>query len=96
MRALRVASDILPIGEFKAHASRVVSEVRDGGGAVVLTQHGRPAAVLISPQDYDRLTARDRFTAAVQEGLQDVVAGRTLSDEDLAAEMDQLFGPEPT
>ena len=42
-----------------------------------------PFDVVLAPADYDRLTARDRFLAAVEEGLADVKAGRVVSDEEL-------------
>jgi prevent-host-death family protein len=92
-KALHVSQDILPIGDFKTHAGRVLRRLRDEGRSVVITQHGRPAGVLVSPEEYDRLREHDRFLEAVQEGLADAEAGRTISDEELGASLDDLFGP---
>ena len=77
MKPLNVSSDILTIGYFKSNAATV----RDSGRAVVLTQHGRPAGVLVSPEDDDRLTAHDRFVGSVERSLADADAGRTISDQ---------------
>ncbi|HSL82115.1 MAG TPA: type II toxin-antitoxin system prevent-host-death family antitoxin, partial [Thermoanaerobaculia bacterium] len=63
------------------------------GCSVVITQHGRPAGVLVSPEEYDRLREHDRFLEAVHQGLADAEAGRTISDEELGASLDDLFGP---
>jgi prevent-host-death family protein len=93
MKPLRASDSIVPIGEFKTHASRLVRAVREHGRPVVITQHGRPAAVLVSPQDYDRLTVHHRFLAAVQSGLADAAAGRTLDDDELDQVLDDEFGP---
>src|SRR5687768_10319132 len=88
MNPLRVSRNIVAIGELKVHTARVVKPVRDHGDAVVITQHGRAAAVMISPAEYDRLTARERVIVAIEEGLDDVSAGRVTDD----AELDEWFG----
>ena len=44
--------------------------------------------MVLAPADYDRLTARDRFLAAVEEGLADVEAGRVVSDDELARDLE--------
>ena len=92
-KPLYVSQDILPIGDFKTHAGRVLRRLRADGRPVVITQHGRPAGVLLSPEEYDRLRQHDRFIEAVHEGLADAEAGRTISDEELGADLDALFGP---
>lgn len=92
-KAFQVSQDILPIGEFKAHAARVFRRLREGGHSVVITQHGRPAGVLVSPEEYDRLRERYRFIESVHEGLADAEAGRVLTDEELGTRLDDLFGP---
>jgi antitoxin YefM len=92
MKSLHVSEDILPIAEFKTRASEVLRKMRGQGRPVVITQNGKPAAVLISPEDFDLLVYRRQFLAAVDEGLTDVAAGRYLSDEQVRQELDKNFG----
>lgn len=94
MKAIRVQDDIIPIGEFKTHASRIMRQLQANGRPIVITQNGKPAGVLVSTGDFDRLTERERFVAAIKEGLADSDAGRVISDDDLTAELDRLYGPE--
>lgn len=82
---LRVSEDIVPLGEFRTQAAQVLRRLHASGRAVVITQNGRPAAVLVAPEEYDRLQEHGRFVAAVSEGLADVEAGRVVDDEDLEA-----------
>lgn len=89
---MQIAEDVLPIAEFKAHASEVVRRLREHRRPVVVTQSGRPAAVLLAPEDYDRLTYRARFLGAIAEGLRDAEAGHVVSDDELARVLDQEFG----
>jgi len=79
---LRVSEDIVPLGEFRTQAAQVLRRLRASGRAVVITQNGRPAAVLVAPEEYDRLQEHGRLVAAVAEGLADVEAGRVVRDED--------------
>ena len=91
MKNIHVSDDILPLGEFKTHASRVLRQLRQEGRPVVITQNGRPAAVLVRPDEFDRLSERDRFVAAVKEGLADSEAGRVVDDRDLDADLDLIL-----
>ncbi len=93
MTLLRVQDDIIPIGEFKTHAARIMRHLRDTGRPVVITQHGRPAGVLVPPGEFDRLTERDRFLAAIRQGLMETEAGRVMSDDELGADFDRKCGP---
>jgi prevent-host-death family protein len=93
MKPLQLADDILPLGDFKTHASRVLRQLKDSQCPVVITQNGRPAAVLITPEEFDRMRERERFLAAVREGLADVEAGRLVEDDEVARILDEEFGP---
>jgi prevent-host-death family protein len=94
MKPIQVADDIIPIGEFKTHASRLLRQIRETGRPMVITQNGRPAGVVLTPEEFDRLTYADRLRAAVDDGLADVKAGRVLGDDELTeileAEFDSL------
>jgi prevent-host-death family protein len=92
MKPIQVAEDILPIATFKARASEVVRSIRSRGRPMIITQNGQPAAVLISPEDFDRLTYRERFRSAVGQRLADADAGRVVSDHDLDEDLDAELG----
>lgn len=51
-----------------------------------------PASVPLALDELDRLTARARFVAAVEEGLDDPERGRVVSDEELGRRLDARFG----
>ena len=92
MKSLHVSDDILPIAEFKTHASQVVRRLHTDKRPIVITQNGKPAAVLLRPEEFDRLAWHARFTEAVEEGLRDSEAGRLVEDEDLDRDLDAAFG----
>jgi prevent-host-death family protein len=82
-----LASNILPLAQFKAQASEVLNGMKRNHQAVVITQNGVAAGVLVPPEEYDRLTERAAFMGAIEEGLADSEAGRLTGQEELAAEM---------
>ena len=92
MKAIQVQDDIIPIGEFKTHASRIMRQLRANGRPIVITQNGKPAGVLVPTADFDRLTERERFVAAIHHGLAEADAGLGIDDADLTAELDREFG----
>jgi prevent-host-death family protein len=93
MKNVRVSQDIVPMGVFKTHASRLLKEVNQSGRPLVVTQNGRPTAVVITPREFDRLVERQEFIRAVEEGLSDSAAGRVVEDTDLERELNEKFGP---
>jgi len=44
---------ILPLSEAKTKLSGLVDEVERRDEEIVITKNGRPAAVLVSPEEYD-------------------------------------------
>jgi prevent-host-death family protein len=89
---LRVAEDIVPIGELKVHLSEKIRVMRDSGRPLVVTQNGKAAAVILSPEEFDLLATQARFVSAVHSGLGDLAAGRVFSDEDVGRRLDDRFG----
>ena len=96
MKSVQVSQDILPVGELKTHTSRVLRQLRTAQRPIVITLNGKPAAVLITPEEFDRLYERERFVEAVNRGLADAEAGRVVDDEVLSGELDAEFGSHET
>jgi len=97
MKPVSIQDDIIGIAEFKTHAARIMRGLRERGRPVVITQHGKPAGVLITPEDFDRLSERERFIAAVEQGLAESDAGLGVDDGELNEILDDKYGPlDPT
>ena len=92
MKPIQIADDIIPLARFKAQASQVLRHLHEQQRPVVITQNGKPAGVLITPEEFDQVQEHRRVVAAIREGLDDVEAGRVLDDEELDAELDAELG----
>lgn len=81
-----MATKIIPVSDLRRKTSDVIKSVREGE-AVYITQHGRPAAVLV---DYDRYEA----LLSQLEDLADLASLQAAADEpsrpyeDFLAELD--------
>lgn len=82
MTNLQISEDILPLGQFKTHASQLLKSINTNNRTIVITQNGKPAAVVLSPNEFDRLNIQARFISAVHQGLNDEQAGRVFDDDE--------------
>ncbi len=89
---LQVAEDIVPIGKLEAHLSERIRALREHRRPLVVTQSGPAAAVMLSPEAFDRLTRQARFVAAVTEGLEQADAGEVLDHREVVKVLDRRFG----
>ncbi|MEZ4404891.1 MAG: type II toxin-antitoxin system Phd/YefM family antitoxin [Polyangiales bacterium] len=83
MKPLRVSQDIVPMAEFKGQAAHWFRRLAENNQPVVITQNGKPAGVLLSPAEFDRLVERERFLTDVATGVADLDAGRVVSTDEL-------------
>jgi prevent-host-death family protein len=87
------AAEHLPLADVKNRLSEVIDRLEREHGRVVVTKHGRPAAVMLSVEDLESLEetleilSRPRLLDEIRKGERDVKAGRTerLSHHDLLA-----------
>jgi antitoxin YefM len=77
MKTISIANDIVPIAEFKTSISKWFSNLQNSGHPLIITQNGKPAGVLLSPQDYDELIYQKSFLDSVGRGISDAESGRT-------------------
>lgn len=68
MKTISVANDIVPIA---------------AGHPLVITQNGKPAGVLLSPDEYDELVYRKSFVDSIDRGLSDAENGRTYRADEI-------------
>ena len=88
MKNISIAKDIIPIGEFKTSISKWINKTKNTGQPIIITQNGRPAAVMITPNDFDDLQHSKFFVESVSRGIADAEAGNIFSTEQLSSELE--------
>jgi prevent-host-death family protein len=57
-KAVNMATKIVPVSDLRRRTSDVIKAVQDGGQVVYVTQHGRPAVVVVDYEYYEALMAQ--------------------------------------
>ena len=84
---LNISTDIIPIGEFKRQMSKWLNTAKDTGHPLIITQNGKPAAVVLSPEEFDKMKYTERFLNSVNQGLTDINAGDFFDSKQLKKEL---------
>jgi antitoxin YefM len=91
MTRILVMSETLPLAEIKAHLSEIVDRVEGHHERVTLTRNGRPAAVLISPEDLEaledtlELLADPAARSEIERARRDIARGKGIRADELRA-----------
>ena len=92
MTMIMVMSDVtLPLSEIKKRLSEVVDGVEEHHDRVVLTRNGRPAAVILSPDDLESLEesleilSNPKAMREIRKAEGEIDRGRSMTAEQLRA-----------
>jgi prevent-host-death family protein len=78
-----LAQDIIPVSEFRRKTASYLQEIRSRGRTVVLTQDGRSAAVVMSPETFEQMEYERELLAAIARGEKEIKEGRGIPHKDV-------------
>jgi antitoxin YefM len=99
MTRILVMSETLSLSYVKAHLSEIADRVEGQHDRIVVTRKGRPAAVLLSPDDLESLEetlavlSDPALMEQIRAGEAAVEAGDTATLEDLQADLKRRPDP---
>jgi len=76
MARLRLSQDVRPVTEFRANASAFLDHVQTTKRPMVLTQHGRSAAVLLDVAVYEDLLDEIALLRDIKAAEAQIAAGK--------------------
>ncbi len=79
MPRLRPTQDIRPLADFRANLAAVLDQVQRTKRPVILTQHGRSAAVLMNADVYEAMQDRLELLEDIQTAEDQLARGEGLS-----------------
>ncbi|HPC35643.1 MAG TPA: type II toxin-antitoxin system Phd/YefM family antitoxin [Candidatus Marinimicrobia bacterium] len=89
MPTINVSQDIVPVGEFKTGISKWLKSIREKKHPIIITQNGRPAGVLIAPEEYDQLVYTKAFLDSINRGIQDINNADIFTTDELIEEIQE-------
>jgi len=81
VKRLRIEQDVQPVSAFRANAAKLIEQVQSHKRALVLTQRGRSAAVVLAPAEYDRLIETLELLQDVHEANAQIAAGKSVAEK---------------
>jgi len=72
---------------LKRQAAKLISDLRDSGEPVLITEHGKPAAYLVDVGSYDFMQNRIRILEGIARGERAILEKRTFSQAEARAKM---------
>ena len=78
---------VKPLSEFQANAEQLIEEVRSSRQALVLTEKGERAAVVVEAREYDRLVEELDLLREIHIAEQQFAAGQGIPHEQARAQV---------
>ena len=87
MAALRPSTDVLPVTEFRANSSSMLSRLKATKRPVVLTQHGRGAAVIMDVGVYEGMLDEIAILRDIRIAEEQIAHGEGIPHEEVVARL---------
>ena len=87
MPSVRPTQDVQPLSAFRANVASFVDQVRETRRPIVLTQHGRSAAVLLGAADYEALVEEIEVLRDIHASERELAEGKGIPHERVVAEL---------
>lgn len=91
MPPLRPSTDVRPVTEFRANTSAVIEQMHSSGRPVILTQHGRSAAVLLDPRVYESMVDEIELLRDLSVAEAQIAAGQVIPHEEVVRRMREKY-----
>ncbi len=81
----------IPVSDLKQDASATLKRVRKSKGPLIVTQRGRPAAVMLSVDAYEKSKQEREILKLLALGEREIALGKGFDLDDVLAEADELL-----
>ncbi len=87
----KLTEDVIPVTDFRANAAELIQKIKKTRRPLILTQHGRSAAVVEDMKEYEDRLERLELLEAIVRGLQAAEKGELVSHEEAMRQVDALL-----
>ena len=83
--------EIVPVTDLRQDAAAVLERVRRSAQPVVITQRGRAAAIMISPESFERSENERHILKLLARGEREIAKGKGFDLDSVLADADELL-----
>ncbi len=91
MKTINFEQDIKPLSEFRANASKFLKQIDSTGRPLIITQHGKSKAVLLSVNDYQNLIEKLEILEDIYISEKQIAEGKGIPHSQLKTELLKKF-----
>ncbi len=85
-------TNLQPVTEVKRRATELIKELQETKQPMLITQHGRAAAVMMDIESYELMQRRMEIMEAIAQGERALAEGRMIPHETVMKELRAKFG----
>ena len=86
---ISISKDIEPLSEFRKKSADFIKRLKKEKQPIILTQHGKSAAVLMDVSEYERFTKKLEMLEDLLEAKQQVEQGKTYTMDQAKERIDK-------
>jgi prevent-host-death family protein len=79
--------DVRPVSDLRKNMAEIMESIDTEKRPVILTKHGRGKYIILSLEDYNRITAIEDLYKSINDGIADVEAGRVSNFREFAKQL---------
>lgn len=87
MQRIQLDKDIRPLSEFRANVASFIEKVQTTNRPLVITQHGRSAAVMLSVSEYEQILDKLELLTDIQMADSQLQRGEGLNHTEVKAKI---------
>ena len=87
MTKIKPSEDVQPLSAFRANAAGFLEQVRETKRPIVLTQHGKSAAVVLDVAEYEALVDEVELLRDIREAQAQLARGEGVPHEEVVEEL---------
>ena len=87
MPSLKPGQDVQPLSAFRANAAGFLEHVRTTKRPLVLTQHGKSAAVVLDVDEYEALVDQVELIRDIRDAKAEMARGEGIDHDEVVAEL---------
>ncbi len=81
MNRINLETNIRPLSDFRANITSIIEEIKRTKKPIVLTQHGRSAAVILDVAEYEKILEKIELLSDIELAESQIEKGQGISHD---------------
>jgi len=88
---MNISTDIKPITYLKSKTADLLKQINETHRPVIITQNGKPRAVLQDPKSYDNMRNAIGILKLISQGEEEIKNGKSKSQEEVFENIENVL-----